>query len=143
MSNTTSILIKNFALTKNILLIYNLIEILKMKRSSTRNIVISKAMRYVDDNTRKEYHDRRIQALECNNYIENEQNISIPIDDDIDDDYNNDSDDNKINKKKNRKLLNKKNISIKSKWETKVIRPLERLLLDNGIVPNDTINKKG
>ena len=114
-----------------------------MKRSSTRNIVLSKAMRYVDDDTRKEYHDRRLQSLECNNYIENEQNLSIQVDDDIDDDYNNDSDDNKRNKKRNKKLLNKKNINIRSKWETKVVKPLERLLLDNGIIPNDIISKKG
>ena len=42
-----------------------------MKRSS-RNIVLSKAMRYVDEETRREYRERRLQSLECDNYTESD-----------------------------------------------------------------------
>lgn len=43
-----------------------------MKRASTRNVVLSKAMRYVDEETRNEFRDKRLQSLECDNYVENE-----------------------------------------------------------------------
>ena len=43
-----------------------------MKRASTRNVVLSKAMRYVDEETRKEFRDKRLQSLECDNYVEAE-----------------------------------------------------------------------
>jgi len=40
------------------------------KRASTRTVVLSKAMRYVDEDTRREFHNRRLQSLECDNYVE-------------------------------------------------------------------------
>jgi zinc finger HIT domain-containing protein 1 len=41
-----------------------------MKRSSSRNVVLSKAMRYVDEETRREFREKRLQSLECDNYEE-------------------------------------------------------------------------
>ena len=38
------------------------------KRQSTRNVVISKAMRVVDVVTRQEVRDKRLQQLEADNY---------------------------------------------------------------------------
>jgi zinc finger HIT domain-containing protein 1 len=43
-----------------------------MKRSSTRNVVLSKAMKHVDEETRREFREKRLQALECDNYVEME-----------------------------------------------------------------------
>lgn len=42
------------------------------KRSSTRNVVLSKAMKHVDEETRREFRERRLQALESDNYVETE-----------------------------------------------------------------------
>lgn len=50
-----------------------------MKRSSTRNVVLSKAMKHVDEETRREFRERRLQALECDNYNETE---AVQADDD-------------------------------------------------------------
>jgi hypothetical protein len=40
------------------------------KRSSTRTVVVSKAMRTVDHATRVEVRDKRLAALEADNYAE-------------------------------------------------------------------------
>lgn len=40
------------------------------KRSSTRTVVVSKNFRVVDSDTRKEFRDKRIEALEADNYVE-------------------------------------------------------------------------
>jgi hypothetical protein len=47
-----------------------------MKRS-TRNIVISKAFRVVDSETRKDLQDRRLQSFEADNYAEAEAETNI------------------------------------------------------------------
>lgn len=47
-----------------------------MKRTSTRTVVLSKAMKYVDEDTRREFRDRRIQALECDNHVENDEGVN-------------------------------------------------------------------
>lgn len=52
-----------------------------MKRASTRNVVLSKAMKYVDEETRKEFRDKRLLALEADNYVENETKLNA--DDDV------------------------------------------------------------
>jgi zinc finger HIT domain-containing protein 1 len=51
-----------------------------MKRASTRNVVLSKAMKYVDEETRKEFRDKRLLALEADNYIENESVLAADDD---------------------------------------------------------------
>ena len=40
------------------------------KRSSSRISVLSKAMKYVDEDTRRDFRDRRIQSLEADNFDE-------------------------------------------------------------------------
>jgi hypothetical protein len=55
------------------------------KRVSSRTVVLSKAFKTVDAETRKEFAERRIQALEADNYIENE----VGTDDAADDEYKN------------------------------------------------------
>lgn len=45
----------------------------KVTRVSTRTRVISKAMRMVDDETRREVRDKRILSLEADNYVEDVQ----------------------------------------------------------------------
>ena len=42
-----------------------------MKRS-TRTVVVSKAFKVVDSDTRKDLHDKRLQALEADNFVEAE-----------------------------------------------------------------------
>ena len=42
-----------------------------MKRS-TRTVVVSKAFKVVDTETRRDIRDRRLLALEADNYVENE-----------------------------------------------------------------------
>lgn len=42
------------------------------KRASTRNVVLSKAMKHVDEETRREFREKRLQALESDNYVEGE-----------------------------------------------------------------------
>ncbi|TFJ86096.1 hypothetical protein NSK_002916 [Nannochloropsis salina CCMP1776] len=41
------------------------------KRSSGRQAVLSKAMQVVDEETRREVRDARLEALEADNYVEN------------------------------------------------------------------------
>jgi hypothetical protein len=55
------------------------------KRVSSRTVVLSKAFKTVDAETRKEFAERRIQALEADNYIEHE----VGTDDAADDEYKN------------------------------------------------------
>ncbi len=40
------------------------------KRSSSRISVLSKAMKYVDEDTRRDFRDKRIQSLEADNFDE-------------------------------------------------------------------------
>ena len=42
------------------------------KRASTRNVVLSKAMKHVDEETRREFREKRLQSLESDNYVEGE-----------------------------------------------------------------------
>eukprot|EP01032_Pedospumella_encystans_P023024 gene23024-26078_t len=98
------------------------------KRASTRNVVLSKAMKHVDEETRREFREKRLQALESDNYIEGEV---AQVDDDA---YAESDDEGGAQKRKKAKGNAKNNINIKSKWATKVVKPLERILLDNGIV---------
>ncbi len=45
------------------------------KRSSTRTVVLSKSFRVVDQETRREFRDKRLQALEADNYQETEVQV--------------------------------------------------------------------
>jgi zinc finger HIT domain-containing protein 1 len=40
------------------------------KRTSTRNIVLSKSMKYVDEDTRQDFREKRLNALESDNFDE-------------------------------------------------------------------------
>lgn len=41
--------------------------------------MLSKAMKHVDEETRREFREKRLQSLECDNYVETE---TAPVDDD-------------------------------------------------------------
>ena len=56
----------------------------EVKRTSTRVRVISKAMRYVDEETRREFRDRRLQMLESDNFVE--EVVDVHADDAYNDD---------------------------------------------------------
>ena len=45
------------------------------KRTSTRTIVVSKAFRSIDHDTRKDNISRRLAALEADNYVEAETEV--------------------------------------------------------------------
>jgi len=106
-----------------------------MKRSS-RNIVLSKAMRYVDEETRREYRERRLQSLECDNYQESE--LTGQVDGNDGDEYDEDGERDLGPKTKKKRAATQKNSS--SKWAARAVKPLERLLLDNGVVSSSTGN---
>lgn len=58
-----------------------------MKRSTTRNITISKAFKHIDLDTRKDLKDRRLLALEADNFGDTEAKTeAIDDDDDFDGD---------------------------------------------------------
>ena len=101
-----------------------------MKRSS-RNVVISKAMRYVDEETRREHRERRLQSLECDNYMESE--LTGQVDGKDGDEY--DEEERDVGPKAKKKRLATVSKS-SNKWASRAVKPLERLLLDNGIVPS-------
>jgi hypothetical protein len=61
-------------------------------RSSGRTVVLSKAFRTVDAETRKEFAEKRISALEADNYVENE----VGGDDDGDDEYKSKDNDDEV-----------------------------------------------
>ena len=46
----------------------------KNQRVSTRVRTLAKAMRYVDEDTRKEFRSRRLMALESDNFVEEQDN---------------------------------------------------------------------
>jgi hypothetical protein len=46
------------------------------KRTSNRTVVLSKAFRVVDSETRKHFREKRLQSLEADNYVENNFNES-------------------------------------------------------------------
>ena len=46
------------------------------KRSSTRTVVVSRAMRTVDADTRREARDKRLSALEADNYAEEDVTLA-------------------------------------------------------------------
>lgn len=77
------------------------------KRQSTRTVVVSKAFRVVDSETRKEFRDKRIQTLEADNYVENEVNAED------DDAYDEDEVEKRAPQKKKRKSGTSSTIS---KW---------------------------
>eukprot|EP00602_Paraphysomonas_sp_CaronLab_P003546 CAMPEP_0185028074 /NCGR_PEP_ID=MMETSP1103-20130426/13566_1 /TAXON_ID=36769 /ORGANISM="Paraphysomonas bandaiensis, Strain Caron Lab Isolate" /LENGTH=78 /DNA_ID=CAMNT_0027562335 /DNA_START=52 /DNA_END=289 /DNA_ORIENTATION=+ len=72
------------------------------KRTSTRTTVVSKAMRKVDSDTRKEAKDKRLRMLEADNY--NDEPTTTADDDDY-------SDDNEEAKTKKRKVRAKSGAS--------------------------------
>eukprot|EP01040_Poterioochromonas_malhamensis_P001969 gene1969-2105_t len=95
------------------------------QRSSGRQVKLSKAFKVIDDETRREIAEQRLNALEQDNY--NEKEIAGYQDDDFSDD------DSTAPKKKKMK----KNQDIRSKWATRAVKSLERILLDNGISRDD------
>lgn len=110
-----------------------------VKRSSSRTTVLSNAMKYVDEETRREVRDRRLLSLENDNYAEETEGATAEIGDE--DDYNDNSDDDQ--KKKKPKNMSKKKARMmgNDKWNNKVVKPLERILLDNGIVRAGSVNQ--
>lgn len=95
------------------------------KRSSTRTVVVSKAMAKVDEGARFEARDRRLQMLEADNYVENES--AAPDDDAAYDDDN----EGVMQRKKKQKLINKVGVKL-NKWALRRVKPLERLVFEEG-----------
>ena len=97
----------------------------KGKRSSTRTVVVSKAMSKVDEGARDEARDRRLQMLEADNYVEAE----IMADDD--DAAYDDEGDGAMQRKKKQKLISKVGVNL-NKWALRRVKPLERIVFEQG-----------
>ena len=95
------------------------------KRSSTRTVVVSKAMSKVDEGARDEARDRRLQMLEADNYVEAE--IMAAGDDAAYDD----DEEGAMQKKKKQKLISKVGVKL-NKWALRRVKPLERVVLEEG-----------
>ena len=96
-----------------------------VKRTSTRAVVVSKAMRTVDAVTRREARDKRIYALEADNYAE-EETFAMEEAYGDDDDKNKDKDGSpEMRKKKKVKVSGTMGLS---KWALRRNKPFERIL---------------
>ena len=84
------------------------------QRASSRVSVLSKAMKYVDEETRQEFRDKRILSLENDNCADENAEVSVDLGDE--DDYENDSEDEQ--KKKKTKYISKKKLKMMgtNKW---------------------------
>jgi len=95
------------------------------KRSSTRTVVVSKAMRTVDHATRVEVRDKRLAALEADNYAEEDLTaLDEAYGDDLDGDRGDKDSSPQLSKKKKAKL----NAAGVSKWALRRNKPLERII---------------
>ena len=75
-------------------------------------MVVSKSMKYVDEDTRKEFRNKRLISLEADNYVENES-----YNQNNDDEEYGESEDDKDNLKKKKKAkANSSKKDVKSKW---------------------------
>lgn len=98
------------------------------QRTSSRARVVSKSMRYVDEDTRREVKERAIQMLEADNY--NEQDYDAGADDDGGAYRGGDGEEDKLQKKKKSKTA-----SIEfwgKKWKLMKVKPLERMIVEQG-----------
>ena len=100
------------------------------KRSSTRTAVVSKAMAKVDEGARFEARDRRLQMLEADNYVEAE---SLAVGDDAAYD---DDEEGAMQRKKKQKLVSKVGVKL-NKWALRRIKPLERVVFEEGYKKGD------
>eukprot|EP01031_Cornospumella_fuschlensis_P031897 gene31897-38565_t len=99
------------------------------QRTSTRQVKVSKAFQVVDEATRKANQDYRLLSLELDNYNEREM-LGMGG---ADEDNYQESDDEDGGRKKKKAKATPKSKDIRSKWSVRPVKPLERLLLDNGI----------
>ncbi len=97
-----------------------------IKRSSTRAVVVSKNMRRVDIETRNEVRNRHLVMLEADNYVEAE------IGGAGDDEYGNNIDDDDNQKRKKTKSNKSSSGLSLSKWSSKRVKPLEKIILEQG-----------
>jgi zinc finger HIT domain-containing protein 1 len=95
------------------------------KRSSTRTVVVSKAMAKVDEGARFEARDRRLQMLEADNYVEAETSAGG------DDAAYDDDEDGVMQRKKKQKLISKVGVKL-NKWALRRVKPLERVVFEEG-----------
>lgn len=102
----------------------------KGKRSSTRTVVVSKAMSKVDEGARDEARDRRLQMLEADNYVEAE------IQGEDDDATYDDEGDGVMQRKKKQKLISKVGVNL-NKWALRRVKPLERVVFEEGYGDKD------
>mmetsp|Transcript_23392 Transcript_23392/g.24038 ORF Transcript_23392/g.24038 Transcript_23392/m.24038 type:complete len:155 (+) Transcript_23392:40-504(+) len=101
------------------------------KRASTRTVVVSKALRKVDQETRKEVKDKRLQMLEADNYnIESTTN-------EVDEADFSEEEDTSTRKKKSRTKLNGTN------RPQRKIRDLDRIIDSQLISPYSESNFVG
>jgi hypothetical protein len=99
------------------------------QRASTRARVVSKSMRYVDEDTRREVRERAIQMLEADNYNEDQYNEGADNDNDGGA-YKGGNDSGNIQKKKKTKMGNADFWG--KKWKLMKIKPLERMIVEQG-----------
>eukprot|EP01039_Chlorochromonas_danica_P001212 gene1211-1322_t len=102
------------------------------QRTSTRQVKVSKAFQVVDEDTRRSNIEQRLLALESDNYNERETLGMGNADDEA---YESEEEEGNGRRKKRAKTA-PKNKDIRSKWTNRPVKPLERLLLDNGISPD-------
>lgn len=91
------------------------------KRASTRTIVVSKSMRFVDLETRKEVRDKRLQKLDADNYIEDQEAGQ-------EDDAYADSDSDRPIAKKSKTKSKGKGGSMVDKWAARRPKSMDKII---------------
>lgn len=98
-------------------------------RTSSRVRTLSKSMRLVDDETRKEHRNMRLLMLEADNYVEGR---SQEGEDENDEDF---AEVEKEDHKKSHKRKHSKNLLSSmstTKWNQKKVKSLERIIFEQG-----------
>ncbi|CAN0363103.1 unnamed protein product [Pylaiella littoralis] len=99
------------------------------KRASGRTVVLSKSMRVVDEETRKQVKDARLEALEADNYTEDQGG-------DQDDEFALDEDDDRGDRQRGRSRVGKapsnkgKNKGEKDVWKERKFKSLHQVLYE-------------
>lgn len=104
-------------------------------RSSSRTVVVSKAMRVVDDETRREIREKRIQMLEADNYLEDQD---AGADEEAYADESDDSRDGASGKKKKARTSFGRQSSgggftLRPKWALKRVKPFSRIVYEHSM----------
>jgi len=99
------------------------------KRSSTRTVVVSKAMKVVDEDTRREHREKRLATLEADNYVED-----ASADDAYGDDEDDEGGDGSPAAKKKKARASKSSSGAVNKWALRRPKPLEKMILEQAYI---------